>query len=117
MISSTTTMTPDASARKDASRGLTRRLRSASNYNIGEPKEVEKKPEDGSLELETGGTGDDGAPTVRVDDPDECRKETPWQEQVSYTERAKIRLARAFIMTPEVLVVHRTLNHFNAKTQ
>lgn len=35
-----------------------------------------------------------------------------WLNTISYTERAKINLARAFIMNPEVLVLQRPLFHF-----
>eukprot|EP00747_Dinoflagellata_sp_TGD_P069108 gnl/TRDRNA2_/TRDRNA2_155993_c0_seq2.p1 gnl/TRDRNA2_/TRDRNA2_155993_c0~~gnl/TRDRNA2_/TRDRNA2_155993_c0_seq2.p1 ORF type:complete len:279 (-),score=28.13 gnl/TRDRNA2_/TRDRNA2_155993_c0_seq2:13-849(-) len=39
-----------------------------------------------------------------------------WQEQLSYTEKAKVHLARALIMNPEVLVLQRPLHHYNHET-
>jgi len=47
-------------------------------------------------------------------DPGKMRKElAAWFEKLNYTEKVKIHLARAFIMNPEVLVMHRPLYHFS----
>jgi ABC-type multidrug transport system fused ATPase/permease subunit len=39
-----------------------------------------------------------------------------WQDVLSHTEKAKIHLARALIVNPEVLVLHRPLSHYDQKT-
>merc|ERR1719277_787326 len=36
-----------------------------------------------------------------------------WFDKLNYTEKVKIHLARAFIMNPEILVMHRPLYHFD----
>lgn len=47
-------------------------------------------------------------------DPAKMRKELEaWFEKLNYTEKVKIHIARAFIMNPEVLVMHRPLYHFS----
>mmetsp|Transcript_18913 Transcript_18913/g.33329 ORF Transcript_18913/g.33329 Transcript_18913/m.33329 type:complete len:812 (-) Transcript_18913:326-2761(-) len=37
-----------------------------------------------------------------------------WFEELTYTDKVKICLARAFIMNPEVLVLHRPFHHYDA---
>mmetsp|Transcript_39292 Transcript_39292/g.87824 ORF Transcript_39292/g.87824 Transcript_39292/m.87824 type:complete len:822 (-) Transcript_39292:77-2542(-) len=39
-----------------------------------------------------------------------------WQEPLTYTEKVKISLARALIMNPDVLVLHRPFHHFDIGT-
>mmetsp|Transcript_72169 Transcript_72169/g.168920 ORF Transcript_72169/g.168920 Transcript_72169/m.168920 type:complete len:800 (+) Transcript_72169:45-2444(+) len=39
-----------------------------------------------------------------------------WLDGLTYTEKVKIHLARAFIMNPEVLVLQRPLHHYDAAT-
>lgn len=42
------------------------------------------------------------------------RKElAQWFDKLNYTEKVKLHLARAFIMNPELMVIHRPLYHFN----
>lgn len=43
-------------------------------------------------------------------------QESRWQESLSYSERAKLHLARALIMNPEVLVLQRPLSHYDEQT-
>jgi len=43
--------------------------------------------------------------------------DTAWMSNISYTERAKIHLARAFIMNPEVLILQRPLLHYSGTAQ
>jgi len=38
-----------------------------------------------------------------------------WHSRITYTERVRIHLARAFIMNPEVLILQRPLYHFNKR--
>ncbi|CAE8585907.1 unnamed protein product [Polarella glacialis] len=38
-----------------------------------------------------------------------------WQKTLAYSERARIHLARALIMNPEVMVLQRPLHHYNVK--
>jgi len=40
----------------------------------------------------------------------------PWQEKLSATEKHKIHLARALIMNPEVLVLHKPVTKYDTKT-
>lgn len=40
--------------------------------------------------------------------------DTSWQEQLTYTERAKLHLARAFVVNPEILVLDRPLHHYHS---
>lgn len=42
--------------------------------------------------------------------------DSSWQEQLTYTEKVKLHLARALIMNPEVLVLQRPLHHYEATT-
>jgi ABC-type multidrug transport system fused ATPase/permease subunit len=47
-------------------------------------------------------------------DPAKMRKELEaWFEKLNYTDKVKIHLARAFIMNPEVMIMHRPLYHFS----
>jgi len=39
-----------------------------------------------------------------------------WFEKLNYTEKAKIHLARAFIMNPEIMVMHRPLLHYSRES-
>lgn len=41
----------------------------------------------------------------------------PWCKTLSYTDKAKLHLARAFMMNPEVMVLQRPLLHFNFADQ
>mmetsp|Transcript_136860 Transcript_136860/g.292335 ORF Transcript_136860/g.292335 Transcript_136860/m.292335 type:complete len:535 (-) Transcript_136860:110-1714(-) len=43
-------------------------------------------------------------------------EEIPWRLLLTDTERTKMNLARAFIMNPEVLVLHKPLHHFDEQT-
>jgi len=95
---------------------------------------------DETRELMERAPGGDGGANVAVQDDDDdeeeaelpagcssCCSEAPivagevrnlrWQEHIPYTEKAKIHLARAFIMNPEVMVLQRPLSHFNPHDQ
>jgi len=37
-----------------------------------------------------------------------------WQDALTYTEKVKVHIARAFILNPEVMVLQRPLHHFEA---
>eukprot|EP00747_Dinoflagellata_sp_TGD_P084854 gnl/TRDRNA2_/TRDRNA2_162675_c4_seq1.p1 gnl/TRDRNA2_/TRDRNA2_162675_c4~~gnl/TRDRNA2_/TRDRNA2_162675_c4_seq1.p1 ORF type:complete len:156 (-),score=12.73 gnl/TRDRNA2_/TRDRNA2_162675_c4_seq1:98-505(-) len=39
-----------------------------------------------------------------------------WQDTLSYGEKAKLNLARALIMNPEVLVLQRPLSHYDSES-
>lgn len=39
-----------------------------------------------------------------------------WLESLTYTEKVKLHLARALLMNPEVMVLHRPLHHYDADT-
>jgi len=43
--------------------------------------------------------------------------DSAWIRTLNYSERAKLHLARAFIMNPEVMVLQRPLSHFNQQDQ
>jgi len=45
------------------------------------------------------------------------RPDGSWKERLSYSERAKLHLARAILMNPEVMVLQRPLVHFNQQEQ
>jgi ABC-type multidrug transport system fused ATPase/permease subunit len=68
------------------------------------------------------GLGAGGGPAKKGDsqqkktgfDPGKMRKElATWFENLNYSEKVKIHFARAFIMNPEILVMHRPLYHFS----
>ncbi|CAL1151781.1 unnamed protein product [Cladocopium goreaui] len=42
--------------------------------------------------------------------------ENSWLENLTYTEKVKLHLARALLMNPEVLVLQRPLHHYDANT-
>jgi len=52
---------------------------------------------------------------VSESETDENENVVAWQDVLSYAERAKMHLARAFIANPEVLVLQRPLIHYNEK--
>jgi len=52
-----------------------------------------------------------------TDDDTSGQEDGAWQKGLSYASKAKIHLARALIMNPEVMVLQRPLSHFNHKEQ
>jgi hypothetical protein len=50
---------------------------------------------------------------IQVKDMEKKKQMAFWFEKLNYSEKAKIHLARAFIMNPEVIVMHRPLYHFD----
>jgi len=66
------------------------------------------------------GTGDNGdeeddEEDEGDEDEDGGEEDDSWQEKLSSTEMSKIHLARALIMNPEVLVLHRPLSNYDNK--
>jgi len=59
------------------------------------------------------------SPRDKEDDEDgeESEEDTHYIQDISYTEKGKIHVARAIIMNPEVLVLQRPLYHFNQSTR
>lgn len=65
-------------------------------------------------DLEKSDTRKDGDPEEDGEEADEDQPEDDsWQEKLSSTEKAKMHLARALIMNPEVMVLHRPLFHYD----
>jgi len=60
---------------------------------------------------------DDDQDTVLSLDSEVDEDTLLWQRRPMYSEKAKIHLARAFIMNPEVMIMHRPLHHFSAASQ
>eukprot|EP00434_Breviolum_minutum_P000523 symbB.v1.2.000450.t1/scaffold32.1/size405148/23 len=46
----------------------------------------------------------------------DTRDDNSWLENLTYTEKVKLHLARALLMNPEVLVLQRPLHHYDANT-
>ncbi|CAJ1386833.1 unnamed protein product [Effrenium voratum] len=71
----------------------------------------------------TGATGATSYMELPALDPEELAadvaKETSkklWMEPLTYTEKVKVSLARALIMNPDLLVLHRPFHHFDLAT-
>jgi len=63
------------------------------------------------------GSGDDsGSAASQMGQETEKEGVVPWQEKLSATEKNKIHLARALIVNPEVLVLHRPITSYDPKT-
>jgi len=53
-------------------------------------------------------------PCCAAEEPcEEIPEDGAWQGKISYSEKAKLHIARALIMNPEVMVLQRPLAHFN----
>merc|ERR1719265_233360 len=75
-------------------------------------KSVFERQDSGADDLdEDDENGSDGS-GAQSDLQEEKEGVVPWQEKLSSTEKNKIHLARALIMNPEVLVLHRPTTNY-----
>merc|ERR1719253_1020211 len=88
---------PGAAGANDSSRDLLLPMSDRSSRSMGSGK--------GS---EDGGADDPSGKKEKV-----RRELAAWFDKLNYTQKAKIHLARAFIMNPEVMVMLRPLYHFD----